>query len=98
MTQALSFEFLTAGQIQFGRGKLGAGLAPQIVTFGAPVMVITGGSGLRHAGTRALVDALAPVLQIAIAAEPDLKTIEGAAMRARGAGVACVVAIGGGWR
>ena len=96
MAQALSFEFLTAGQIQFGRGKVGAGLAPQIMTLGVPVMVITGGSGLRHTETRALVDALAPVLQIVIAAEPDLKTIEGAVMRARGAGVACVVAIGGG--
>lgn len=46
MAQALSFEFLTAGQIQFGRGKLGAGLAPQIVTFGAP-HIDTGASDLR---------------------------------------------------
>ena len=48
MAQTLSFEFLTAGQIQFGRGKVGAGLAPQIMTLGVPVMVITCGSGLRH--------------------------------------------------
>ncbi|MBF9036991.1 hypothetical protein LSUCC0246_00480 [Rhodobacterales bacterium LSUCC0246] len=47
MAQTLSFEFITAGQIQFGRGKVGPGLAPQIMTLGAPVMVTTVGSGLR---------------------------------------------------
>ncbi|MCV2874827.1 iron-containing alcohol dehydrogenase [Rhodobacteraceae bacterium XHP0102] len=96
MTHSLGFQFMSAAQIRFGRGIVDEDLASSIVGFGTKVLLVTGRSGVRHAGAQAMVTRLAPIETVTIASEPDLKTIEAAVMQARGLGVDIVLSIGGG--
>lgn len=94
--QSLGFQFMSAAQIRFGRGIVDASLASSIAVFGHRALLVTGQSGIRHAGAQAMVARLAPTQTVTIAGEPDLKTIEAAVLRARIARVDMVLAIGGG--
>jgi alcohol dehydrogenase class IV len=88
----MQFAFTTAPRILFGRGK--AAEIPALArSLGSRPCLVTGGDPARLAD---LAEALAPVLAVSVAGEPDTETVARAAADARERGCDVVVAVGGG--
>lgn len=95
-----SFAFRTAGQVLFGDGE--SRRAPALAAaFGPRVLLVTGAGSLERSGVLAeLTDSLdglgASVTRWIVPGEPDVDVVDAGAARAREAGCASVLAVGGG--
>jgi hypothetical protein len=92
----ISFDFMTAGRIRFGRGARDCA-APAIAALGRRVLLVRGRS---VAWADTLRDALATsgceVVTVVAIGEPDLQQVEACVALGRSARVDVVVAVGGG--
>lgn len=91
-----AFTFATATEIRFGRG-VALGAVAEIAALGDALLLVTGAHPARAGWLgEALAEAGVRVTGFAVPGEPDVALIEAGVARARAAGVAAVVALGGG--
>ncbi len=91
-----SFSFLTATEIQFGRGA-SAGAAQRVAALGRSVCLVHGATAVRAAWLQAaLAEEGLSVVTFACPKEPDVALVEAGVETARAAGAEVIVSLGGG--
>ena len=92
----MTFSFLTAGEILFGRGAASA-VPDRIATLGRRVLLVQGATPSRSDGLASALEARdLSVLRRPVAAEPDVALVESLAAAAREHRSDAVVSLGGG--
>ncbi|MBU3258391.1 iron-containing alcohol dehydrogenase [Roseovarius sp. PS-C2] len=91
-----AFNFLTAGEIRFGRGQA-QGAADTVLGFGRKVLLVHGANAGRADWlAKAIAQAGGEVTAFSCPSEPDIGLIEQGVEAARAGGAQVVVALGGG--